>query len=270
VVVGFLGAGDGGDDGGEVEFHDHARIRRLGRALFEEQALHAAVAFDEGAVGGGASGHAQVGDGFGVDGEEAGGGAVFGGHVGEDGAVGERQAGAAGAEVLDELSDDVVLAQELGDDEGEVGGGDAGAEGAAEADAGDDGGEQGDGLAEHGGLGLDAADAPAEHAEAVDHGGVRIGADEGVGIGQEGAVGLRLGMDAVGEEFEVDLVADADAGRDDAQFVEGLLAPAEELVALAVAVEFNLHVALRGRRGWRSSRAARSGPRRGRRARAAR
>jgi hypothetical protein len=40
-----------------------------------------------------------------------------------------------------------------------------------------------DRLAEHGGFRLDAADAPAEHAEAVDHGGVRIGADAGVGIG---------------------------------------------------------------------------------------
>ena len=38
-------------------------------------------------------------------------------------------------------------------------------------------------LAEHGGLGLDAADAPAQHGQAVDHGGVAVGADHGVGIG---------------------------------------------------------------------------------------
>ncbi len=38
-------------------------------------------------------------------------------------------------------------------------------------------------LAEHGRLGLDAADAPAEHGEAVDHRGMRIGADQRVGIG---------------------------------------------------------------------------------------
>ena len=38
-------------------------------------------------------------------------------------------------------------------------------------------------LAEHGGLGLDAADAPADDADAVDHRGVRIGADAGVGVG---------------------------------------------------------------------------------------
>ena len=48
--------------------------------------------------------------------------------------------------------------------------------------------EHRDGLAEHRGLGLDAADAPAEHAEAVDHGGVRVGADAGVGVGAKDAV----------------------------------------------------------------------------------
>jgi hypothetical protein len=38
-------------------------------------------------------------------------------------------------------------------------------------------------LAEHRRFRLDAADAPAEHAEAVDHRGVAVGADAGVGIG---------------------------------------------------------------------------------------
>ena len=42
------------------------------------------------------------------------------------------------------------------------------------------GDQHGDRLAEHGGLGLDAADAPAEHGEAVDHGGVAVGADQRV------------------------------------------------------------------------------------------
>ena len=37
-------------------------------------------------------------------------------------------------------------------------------------------------LAEHAGFRFDSADAPADDAEAVDHGGVRIGADERVGI----------------------------------------------------------------------------------------
>ena len=46
-------------------------------------------------------------------------------------------------------------------------------------------------------------------------------------------------MDAVGEEFQIHLVADAGARRHDAQLLERLLAPAQELVALAVAAEFD-------------------------------
>ena len=44
--------------------------------------------------------------------------------------------------------------------------------------------EHRDRLAEHRRLGLDPADAPAEHAQAVDHRRVRVGADERVGIGE--------------------------------------------------------------------------------------
>jgi hypothetical protein len=96
-------------------------------------------------------------------------------------------------------------------------------------------------LAEHGGFGLDAADAPAEHGEAVDHGGVAVGADAGVGIG-DGLAVLVLGPDGLAEIFEVDLVADAGAGRHDAEVLERALAPLQEVVALAVALVFELDV----------------------------
>ena len=105
--------------------------------------------------------------------------------------------------------------------------------------------EHGDRLAEHGGLGLDAADAPAEHGEAVDHGGVGIGADQRVGIGDGAAVHL-VGPHGLGEVFEVDLVADAGAGRHDAEIAEGGLAPAQEGIALAVALVFPVDVHLEG------------------------
>ena len=97
-------------------------------------------------------------------------------------------------------------------------------------------------LAEHRRLGLDAADAPAEHAEAVDHGGMRIGADAGVGIGGDFAV-LGIGPYRLGQIFEVDLVADAGAGRHHAEIAERLLAPFQEFVALLVALVFELDVA---------------------------
>ena len=88
-----------------------------------------------------------------------------------------------GAEELDELADHALLAQHLRDGQHEVGGGDAFRQLAGQLEADDLGDQHRDRLAEHRGLGLDAADAPAEHGEAVDHGGVAVGADQRVGIG---------------------------------------------------------------------------------------
>ena len=98
------------------------------------------------------------------------------------------------------------------------------------------GNQHGDRLAEHRGLGFDPAHAPADDTETVDHRGVRIGTDERVGIRHRLAVG-HLAEDDPGEVFEIDLMDDAGVGRDDAEVIEGFLAPAEERVALAVAAE---------------------------------
>ena len=74
-----------------------------------------------------------------------------------------------------------------------------------------------------------------------------VGADQGVGIG-ELPVALRRGPDHLGQVLEVDLVADAGAGRHDAEVVERRLAPAQERVALAVALVLELDVELEGAR----------------------
>jgi hypothetical protein len=108
--------------------------------------------------------------------------------------------------------------------------------------------QHGDGLAEHGGLGLDAADAPAEHAEAVDHGGVRVGADQRVRVGHQPAVLFGIEHDP-GQELEVHLVDDARVRRHDLEVVEGILAPAQEAVALLVAAELDLVVLFQRVRG---------------------
>ena len=52
------------------------------------------------------------------------------------------------------------------------------------------------------------------------------------------------GPHALAEVFQVHLVADAGARRHDAEVVERVLAPAQELVALAVALEFDVDVLL--------------------------
>ena len=172
-----------------------------------------------------------------VDREEAARGAVLGRHVPERRAVGHRQAREPLAEVLDELADDARLAQQLGHGEHEVGRGRAFAQPAEQPEADDLRHEHRERLAEHRRLGLDPADAPAEHAEAVDHRRVRVGADDRVR--ERDAVAI---LDHAREVLEVDLVADAGAGRDDLEVGERALPPAQEGVALEVALELELDV----------------------------
>ena len=181
---------------------------------------------------------AQIAQGEIVDREEAAGRAVLGRHVPDRRAVGERQSVEAVPEVLDELADDTCLPQDLGDGQDEVGRGRALGQVPGQLEADDLRDEHRERLPELGGLGLDPADAPAEHAQAVHHRRVRVGADERVGEGP--AVPL---LDHAGEEFEVHLVDDPGPRRHDLEVAEALLAPAQERVALAVALELELDVA---------------------------
>jgi len=78
-------------------------------------------------------------------------------------------------------------------------------------------------LAEHHGLRLDPADAPANDAEAVDHRRVRVGAHERVGV-RQGLIPVGHVEHDAGEVLEVHLVDDANTGRHDPERTEGLLA----------------------------------------------
>ena len=91
-----------------------------------------------------------------------------------------------------------------------------------------------DRLAEHARLGLDSADAPSDDAEPVDHRRVASRCRRA----NPGTRSRRASDDDLREVFEVDLVHDADRRRNDLEILERLLAPLEELVALAVALEF--------------------------------
>ena len=73
-------------------------------------------------------------------------------------------------------------AQHLRDVQDQVGGGDTFAQTAAHVHADHFRREEVNRLTEHAGFGLNSAHAPADNAEAVDHGRVGIGADESVGI----------------------------------------------------------------------------------------
>ena len=159
-----------------------------------------------------------------VDGEEAHRGAVFGRHVGDRGAVGQAQARKPRAVELDEFADHAFLAQHFGDDQHQVGRRRAFRQAAVQLEADDFRNQHRERLAEHGGLCFDPADAPAEHAEAVDHRRVRVGADQRIGERVRLAVNGGVKHDAR-EIFEVHLMADAGVGRHDLEIVERTSAP---------------------------------------------
>ena len=192
----------------------------------------------------GAAGGAEVIERLVINGEETHRRAILGRHVGDGGTVGDGQALRASAVELHKLADHLRFAQQLRDMQREVGRGHAGPQHAGHVHADDFGCEEIDRLPEHAGFGFDAADAPADNAEAVDHGGVRVGADQRVGI-----INIAGMQHAFGEIFEIHLVDDADAGRNDLEGLERLLAPLQQLVAFPVALELKINVLLKRGRG---------------------
>ena len=251
ATFGTLRAGHRRHDRAEVELQRVGEHGILGLGG-QEHALRLGVFLNQRDTGRLAVRRGEEVDRLGVHGEVTAGRAILGRHVADGGAVGEGQVGDAGAIEFDELADDALLAQHLRDGEHEISGGDALGQLAGELEADDLGQQHRKRLAEHAGLGLDAADAPAENGEAVDHGRVRIGANQRVGIGDlDGGGGAARGLelfllrpDGLGEIFEVHLMANAGAGGNDREVVEGALAPLEELIALAVALIFQIDVLL--------------------------
>ena len=122
-VLRALRSGDGRHHVAEVELEV---LGEDGLALgVVPHALRLGVGLDQRELLLGAPGQPQVVDGDLVDRENRCGGAEFGAHVAQRGAVGQRHLGHTGAVELDELADHAVLAQHLGHGEHHVGGGHA-------------------------------------------------------------------------------------------------------------------------------------------------
>ena len=106
----------------------------------------------------------------------------------------------------------------------------------------------GDGLPEHRRLRLDASDAPPGDAESVDHRRVAVGAHAAVGVHERLLlVSVRLlgGVDDDARKvLEVDLVHDTGTWRHDAEVLERLASPLDELEALLVALHLERLVLL--------------------------
>ncbi len=156
------------DDLTEVELDDVGEHRLLG-VLVVPKALLAGVGLDELDLLGRPPRELEVAQRLGVDREDRHGRAELGRHVADRCAVGERQIRETGAEELDEAPDHALGAEQFGDRKDEVGGRCPFAHRAVELEPDDLRHEHRQRLAEHRRFSLDAADAPAENPEAVDH-----------------------------------------------------------------------------------------------------
>ncbi len=244
AVLRPLGPGEARFDGGQIELHCLG-VDRIGRRGRPEQSLLLRVRFDQPDARFVASRQPQVVERHLVDGANRDRRAVLWRHVPQRRAIGDGQELEAGPIELDELADDANLAQAFGDRQHEVRGRGTFRQTVRQAEADDLRNQHGDRLTEHGRLGLDAAHAPADDAETVDHRGVRVRADQRVWI-RELLPAVQLVEHHARQVFEVHLVDDARVGRDDAEVVECRLTPPEQRVAFLVARELELRVQLEG------------------------
>jgi hypothetical protein len=227
-------------DGGEIEVQGGAEDR-IRSGVGAEEALLLAVALHPLDDLAWAAGALEIPQRLRVDREEAHGGAVLRRHVGDGRAVGQAEGGEARTVEFDELVHHSLFPEHLGGGEHQVGRGGAQRQAAGELHPYHLGDQHEIRLPQHHRLRLDPAHAPAHDAEAVDHGGVRVGADEGVGVGGELAE-LLPELHGGRQVLEVHLVHDAGARRHHPEVAEGALGELEELVPLDVPLELELNV----------------------------
>ena len=234
AVLGAARPGEAWLDGTQIQLEQVVEDR-IRAGVGTEQALLLRVPLDEIDLLVASTRQAHVAQRFVVDREEGGRGAVFGTHVGDRCAIGQAKLTEPRPGELHKTTDDAALAQDLGDRKHQVGRRRAFGQLTVETKAHDLGSKKVHRLAEQHRLGFDATDPPPQHAQTVDHGGVRVGADQRVGHGD----GLSIGGSAVDDccqVFEIDLVHDAAAGRHDTKVLERFLRPAQQGVAFQVAL----------------------------------
>ncbi len=181
-----------------------------------------------------APGELQVFDGLTVDEEHRGRGTVFRGHVGNGGAITQREGGRTRATELQIGTNHFFLAQELGHGQHNVRGRDACGRLATELHAHDVGQAHPGGATQHDVFGFQAAHADGDDAQRIHMRGVTVGADAGIGEGHTVAH-----LNDRRHFLQVDLVHDPVARGNDIDVLEGRLGPVDEMKAVFVAPVFD-------------------------------
>ncbi len=195
AILRTLRSRDAGLDARQIQLQ-HVGVLGFRRVRSVEQPLFLVVRLHQIDQLFAATAESQVGERFLVDGKDAAGGAVLRRHIADGRAIGEWESLQPGPEELDELSDDALLAQHFGNRQNQIGCGRAFAELVLHAETNNLRDQHRDRLAQHGSLGFNSADAPAEYAQSINHRGVRVSSDQGIGIGKRFA-GLTVRADEI-------------------------------------------------------------------------
>ena len=235
--------GDAGHDSLKIKLHVLA-VARLNRGVVPE-ALLLGVRLDQGNLLCTASGEAQVVQCDLVNREHGRRGAELGAHVSNGCSVSQWHVSNASSVELDKLADNSVRPKHLGDGQNHIGCGDACRDHSRELESHNPRNQHRHGLTQHGRLGFDSANTPAQHAKPIDHGGVGVGSHTGVGERLSHSPEL-LRVGHLGQVLDVHLVDDSGARGHHLEVVECGLPPPQELVALAIAFILNVDVAGEG------------------------
>merc|ERR1712166_1113311 len=92
-------------------------------------------------------------------------------------------------------------------------------------------------LTKHDRFSFNTADTPAYNTKTIDHSGMRIGTDNGVGVEH-----IIFFKNNTCEPLKIDLMNNTVAWRYNSEIVKGLLTPLEERKSLLIAVELNLFI----------------------------
>ena len=217
---------------------EHAFVFGVFQAI-RPQAGGLGVGFDQFHLLVSTAGEFQVIDSLLVNAEHRCRGAVFRGHIGNGGAVAQRQAAGAFAVEFQISADHFRFAQEFGQCQHHVGSGDAWLALAAQFDTDDIRQAHPRGAAEHDVFRFQAANTNRNHAQCVNVRRVAVSADAGVGISH-----TILYADHRRHAFQIDLVHDAVARRDHVDVLERQLGPVDEVETVFVAAIFNCTVLL--------------------------
>ena len=150
----------------------------LSSIVLHEHVLFTKIFLDELDVAFITTSESKVFHGVSIDGEVAHCGTILRRHVRDSGSVGEAEILDARSEKLDELADDTTLTQHLDTSEDQVSSGGSLRKISVQVETDNLRKHHGDGLSKHDSLSLDTTDTPTSDSKTVDHGCVRVSAND--------------------------------------------------------------------------------------------